>query len=81
MLGTVDAAAALADLPDISPQIRRVVVVDAAGGVVGSNAPDDLVAARLAEQLPDGVRDRPDISPARLRTGQVPNGPGRVPQP
>ena len=28
-----------------------------------------------------GVRDRPDISPARLRTGQVPNGPGRVPQP
>jgi hypothetical protein len=28
-----------------------------------------------------GVRDRPDISPARLRTDQVPNGPGRVPQP
>ena len=28
-----------------------------------------------------GVRDHPDISPARLRTEQVPNGPGRVPQP
>jgi hypothetical protein len=28
-----------------------------------------------------GVRDRPDISPARLRTDQVPNGPGHVPQP
>src|SRR6476646_6246931 len=28
-----------------------------------------------------GVRERPDISPARLRTDQVPNGPGRVPQP
>jgi len=27
-----------------------------------------------------GVRERPDISPARLRTDQVPNGPGRVPQ-
>ena len=23
----------------------------------------------------------PDIGPGRLRTGQVPNGPGRVPQP
>jgi predicted regulator of Ras-like GTPase activity (Roadblock/LC7/MglB family) len=50
MLGTVDAAAALADLTDISPQIRRVVVVDAGGAVVGSNAPDEAVAARLAER-------------------------------
>jgi predicted regulator of Ras-like GTPase activity (Roadblock/LC7/MglB family) len=50
MLGTVDAAAALADLTDISPQIRRVVVVDAEGGVVGSNAPDEAAAARLAER-------------------------------
>ncbi len=50
MLGTVDAAAALADLTDISPQIRRVVVVDADGAVVGSNAPDEAVAARLAER-------------------------------
>ena len=50
MLGTVDAAAALADLTDISPQIRRVVVVDADGGVVGSNAPDEAAAVRLAER-------------------------------
>ena len=50
MLGTVDAAAALADLTDISPQIRRVVVVDAAGVVVGSNAPDGAAAGRLAER-------------------------------
>jgi phytoene dehydrogenase-like protein len=28
-----------------------------------------------------GVRERPDIGPARLRSDQVPNGPGRVPQP
>jgi predicted regulator of Ras-like GTPase activity (Roadblock/LC7/MglB family) len=48
MLGIVDAAAALAELTDISPQIRRVVVVDAEGGVVGSNAPDDATAGRLA---------------------------------
>jgi predicted regulator of Ras-like GTPase activity (Roadblock/LC7/MglB family) len=50
MLGTVDAAAALADLTDISPQIRRVVVVDAEGAVVGSNAPEEAAAARLAER-------------------------------
>ena len=50
MLATVDAAAALAELTDISPQIRRVVVVDAAGAVVGSNAPDAGAAARLAER-------------------------------
>jgi hypothetical protein len=28
-----------------------------------------------------GVRDAPDISPAGLRTGQIPNEPGRVSQP
>ena len=50
MLGIVDAAAALADLTDISPQIRRVVVVDAEGVVVGSNAPDEAAAGRLAER-------------------------------
>jgi predicted regulator of Ras-like GTPase activity (Roadblock/LC7/MglB family) len=53
MLGTVDAAAALAELTDISPQIRRVVVVDADGSVIGSNAPDEAAAGRLAER---GVR-------------------------
>ena len=50
MLGTVDAAAALADLTDISPQIRCVVVVDADGAVIGSNAPDEAAGARLAER-------------------------------
>jgi predicted regulator of Ras-like GTPase activity (Roadblock/LC7/MglB family) len=49
MLGTVDAAAALAELTDISPQIRRVVVVGGDGELVGSNAPD-TVAGRLAER-------------------------------
>jgi hypothetical protein len=27
------------------------------------------------------IRERPDIGPGRLQTSQVPNGPGRVPQP
>jgi predicted regulator of Ras-like GTPase activity (Roadblock/LC7/MglB family) len=62
MLGTVDAAAALAELTDISPQIRRVVVVGADGEIVGSNAPDADSATRLAERglrlavEADGVR-------------------------
>jgi predicted regulator of Ras-like GTPase activity (Roadblock/LC7/MglB family) len=50
MLGTVDAAAALAELTDISPQIRRVVVVAEDGAVVGSNTPDANAAGRLAER-------------------------------
>jgi predicted regulator of Ras-like GTPase activity (Roadblock/LC7/MglB family) len=49
MLAIVDASAALADLTDISPQIRKVVVVEADGSVVGSNLPDSDAAERLAE--------------------------------
>jgi predicted regulator of Ras-like GTPase activity (Roadblock/LC7/MglB family) len=50
MLGIVDASAALAELTDISPQVRRVVVVGADGEIVGSNAPEPAAAARLAER-------------------------------
>ena len=50
MLGRVDAAAALAELTDISPQIRRVVVVGADGAIVGSNAPETSAAEHLAER-------------------------------
>jgi predicted regulator of Ras-like GTPase activity (Roadblock/LC7/MglB family) len=49
MLGIVDATAALADLTDISPQIRKVVVIEADGSVAGSNLPDSGAAERLAE--------------------------------
>jgi predicted regulator of Ras-like GTPase activity (Roadblock/LC7/MglB family) len=38
MLGGMDAAQAIADLTEISPQVREVVVVGADGAVVGSNA-------------------------------------------
>jgi len=51
MLGTMDASQAIADLIEISPQVREVVVVDAAGAVVGSNAD-----AGRAESLADGAR-------------------------
>ena len=51
MLGVVDAAQALADLTDISPQVQRVVVIAADGSLVGSNT-DSTTAAKLV----DGAR-------------------------
>lgn len=75
MLGTVDAAAALAELTDISPQIRRVVVVGPDGEIVGSNAPDAGSATRLAERglrlavEADGVRGG-HVSQLEAATGE-----------
>jgi predicted regulator of Ras-like GTPase activity (Roadblock/LC7/MglB family) len=48
MLGLMDAAAAIADLTEISPQVRDVVAVDAGGAVIGSNLSDPATAERLA---------------------------------
>jgi predicted regulator of Ras-like GTPase activity (Roadblock/LC7/MglB family) len=64
MLGPMDAAQAIADLTEISPQIREVAVIGADRSLVGSNAPAEAavrlvdVATRLvdeAEQLRPGV--------------------------
>ena len=49
MLACMDAAQAIADLTEISPQVRHVVVIGADGTVVGSNLPDEAAATRLAE--------------------------------
>lgn len=49
MLGSMDAAQAIADLTEISPQVRHVVVVEVDGTVSGSNLADEAAAARLAE--------------------------------
>lgn len=48
MLGLMDATQAIADLTEISPQVRTVVVLAADGSVVGSNLPDGAAAERLA---------------------------------
>ena len=48
MLGGMDAAQAIADLTEISPQVRDVAVIGADGSIVGSNAP-----AATAERLTD----------------------------
>ena len=74
MLGIVDAAAALADLTDISPQIRKVVVIEADGAVAGSNVADPETAERLAEgglrlaAEADAVRGAP-VSQLEAATG------------
>ena len=52
MLGVVDATQAIADLTEISPQVRHVVVIAPDGSLVGSNA-DPAAAQRLA----DGARE------------------------
>jgi predicted regulator of Ras-like GTPase activity (Roadblock/LC7/MglB family) len=48
MLALMDANQAIADVTEISPQVRHVAVLGADGAVVGSNAPSDE-AARIAD--------------------------------
>ena len=45
----MDAAQAIADLTEISPQVRDVVVIAPDGASAGSNLADDAAAARLAD--------------------------------
>jgi predicted regulator of Ras-like GTPase activity (Roadblock/LC7/MglB family) len=45
----MDAAQAIADLTEISPQVRDVVVIAPDGAAVGSNLTDDAAVARLAD--------------------------------
>jgi predicted regulator of Ras-like GTPase activity (Roadblock/LC7/MglB family) len=50
MLATMDAAQAIADLTEISPQVRQVAAVGADGSVLGSNLSDESAAAQLVER-------------------------------
>jgi hypothetical protein len=45
----MDAAQAIADLTEISPQVQHVVALAADGSVTGSNLPDAAAAQRLAD--------------------------------
>ena len=45
----MDAAQAIADLTEISPQVRDVVVIGSGGSPAGSNLTDDAAVARLAD--------------------------------
>jgi predicted regulator of Ras-like GTPase activity (Roadblock/LC7/MglB family) len=52
MLAAMDAAQAIADLTEISPQVKRVVVIGSDGSLVGSN----VAATQAAARLVDGAR-------------------------
>jgi len=80
MLGAVDATQAIADLTEISPQVRHVVVLGADGAVAGSNLGDTARADRLAagarrlletaEELRPGVAQLEAATPRWLRLGR-----------
>ena len=45
----MDAAQAIADLTEISPQVKRVAVIAADGSLAGTNLADEAAAQRLAD--------------------------------
>jgi predicted regulator of Ras-like GTPase activity (Roadblock/LC7/MglB family) len=49
MLACMDAAQAIRELTEISPQIQRVVALAADESILGSNLPDEAAGRRLAE--------------------------------
>ena len=73
----MDAAQAIADLTEISPQVRHVVAVAADGSVTGSNLPDDAAAQHLAEgarrlhEAADAMRPGVQQLEAATLTGSV----------
>jgi predicted regulator of Ras-like GTPase activity (Roadblock/LC7/MglB family) len=69
MLAAMDAAQAIADLTEISPQIREVAIAGADGSLVGSNAPDAarLVAA-AATLVEEAERLRPSVAQLEAAT-------------
>jgi hypothetical protein len=50
MLAPMDAAQAIAELTEISPQIRNVVAAGADGSILGSNLPAEAAATLLLER-------------------------------
>jgi predicted regulator of Ras-like GTPase activity (Roadblock/LC7/MglB family) len=64
MLASVDAQQAIADLTEISPQVRDVVVIGADGAPAGSNLADEAAQVRLA----DGAKRLVDAAEA-MRPG------------
>jgi predicted regulator of Ras-like GTPase activity (Roadblock/LC7/MglB family) len=57
MLGVMDADQAIADLTEISPQVKEVVVVNADGSVGGANVPSERsdAIAQVAQKLLAGA--------------------------
>ena len=73
MLGAMDADQAIADLTEISPQVKEVVVVNADGSVGGANVPterSDAIAA-AAQKLLAGAGDGVAQLEAATSSGSV----------
>jgi predicted regulator of Ras-like GTPase activity (Roadblock/LC7/MglB family) len=63
MLGLMDAAQAIADLTEISPQVRDVAVIGADGTVIGSNLSEEARAKRLLEAAQKLVTTAEELRP------------------
>jgi predicted regulator of Ras-like GTPase activity (Roadblock/LC7/MglB family) len=63
MLGAMDAAQAIADLREISPQVRDVVVIGADGAPAGSNLSEGAAVMRLAEGAKELVESAESMRP------------------
>jgi predicted regulator of Ras-like GTPase activity (Roadblock/LC7/MglB family) len=63
MLALMDAAQAIADLTEISPQVRDVAVVGSDGSLSGSNVPDEARAARLVDAAKRLVASAEELRP------------------
>jgi hypothetical protein len=72
MLAFMDAARAIADLTEISPQVRDVAVVAANGSLTGSNVSDETRVQRLvdgAKRLVEAAEElRPGVSQLEAAT-------------
>ena len=67
----MDAAQAIADLTEISPQIREVAVIGTGGSLVGSNAPAgaaERLAAAAAKLVDEAERLRPGVAQIEAAT-------------
>ena len=72
MLAPMDATQAIADLTEISPQVKRVAVAEAGGALGGSNFPDEEAAKRLldgAQRLLEAAEElRPELTQLEAAT-------------
>jgi predicted regulator of Ras-like GTPase activity (Roadblock/LC7/MglB family) len=63
MLGAMDASQAIADLTEISPQVRHVAIVGTDGAVGASNLADDAAAERLGDAAKRLVEAAEELRP------------------
>ena len=71
MLAAMDAAQAIADLTEISPQVREVAIIGADGALVGSNAPAataERLAAAAAKLVEESELLRPGVAQLEAAT-------------